>query len=183
MESPESPEAKAPVRGGTKFMDSLAEQKRQLVDIVCTVGVLRGKRASAHEKQRKLDGLVDEVENLLAATLSDGRDSHTEAIDKFLDIFAAEPAPFEEASMQGTSRSLNSTRLWSSNGRQRPPQWSDSCRVDLKQVKSTRQMHHRKLHARQRLAELMTQQMTDMSKELGSSQSPTFFEEYELAAE
>ena len=83
MESPESPEAKAPVRGGTKFMDSLAEQKRQLVDIVCTVGVLRGKRASAHEKQRKLDGLVDEVENLLAATLSDGRDSHTEAIDKF----------------------------------------------------------------------------------------------------
>ena len=66
------------------------------------MGVLRGKRASAHEKQRKLDGLVDEVENLLAATLSDGRDSHTEAIDKFLDIFAAEPAPFEEASMQGT---------------------------------------------------------------------------------
>ena len=44
-------------------------------------------------------------------------------------------------------------------------------------------MHHRKLHARKRLAELMTQQMTDMSKELGSSQSPTFFEEYELAAE
>ena len=35
--------------GGTKFMDSLAEQKRQLVDIVSTVGVLRGKRASAPE--------------------------------------------------------------------------------------------------------------------------------------